>query len=115
MILEEGDKILIVYRRLFEGDETRYFAGIVDGYEAGVAKVTGRTWLRDTFSGGVVGKPDPTTKIFSIASGAVIVYELPDAANVDRLRFETGQTGGLWITDGAGFRLDLTERGGRAK
>ena len=54
MILEEGRLVLIVYRRLFERDEARFFAGVVDGYEAGLVKVTGRSWMWDQFAGKLV-------------------------------------------------------------
>ena len=37
MILETGAKVLIAHRRLFEGDHGRYFTGVVEGYEGGLA------------------------------------------------------------------------------
>jgi len=49
MILQEGDKIMVVHRRLFENDKARYFIGIVDGYENGIIKVSGHTWIKEQF------------------------------------------------------------------
>lgn len=110
MILEEGGKILVVYRRLFEGDEARFFVGVVDGYDSGVVKVTGHSWLKDPFAGALIEKSDLRTKIFSIASGTLIVYELPSELDLRKLRFESRPEGGLWFTDGGKFRLNLTEK-----
>ena len=47
MILAQGDKVMIVHRRLYQGDNSRYFVGVVDGYSDGIAKVSGHSWLRD--------------------------------------------------------------------
>ena len=47
MILNPGDKILVVHRPLFEADTARYFLGLVDAYEAGIAKVVGTSWVKD--------------------------------------------------------------------
>jgi hypothetical protein len=41
MLLEPEDKVLVVHRRLFEGDHQRFFVGIVENYEEGIAKVSG--------------------------------------------------------------------------
>ena len=111
MILEEGNKVLVVYRRLFETDEARFFAGIVDGYESGVMKVTGHSWMKDPFAGVLVEKPQQRTKILSIASGTLIVYLLPEQVVLKNLRFEQKKDGGLWLGDGASFQMNLTEKG----
>jgi hypothetical protein len=42
MILDSGDKILVVHRRLFEADSARYFLGSGDAYESGTPKLSAR-------------------------------------------------------------------------
>ena len=37
MILNKGAKVLISHRRLYETDHGRYFTGMVDAYEDGIA------------------------------------------------------------------------------
>jgi hypothetical protein len=51
MILERGAKVLVSHRRLFELDHGRYFIGVVEAYDAGVARVCGHTWTRDGYKG----------------------------------------------------------------
>jgi hypothetical protein len=114
MILKEGDKLLIAHRRLFEGDLVRYFIGHVEEYETGVVKATGHTYVRDAMDGLVIEKADARTKIFSLSSGTLIVYQLPDNAALESLKF-VSSVGRLTLTDGKGFTMNLTEatRGGR--
>lgn len=111
MILEAGSKVLVVHRRLFEGDEARYFIGVVDGYESGIAKVSGFSWTRDSLAGTFVEKHEPRTKIFSIMSGTLIVYILPANVDLKKVRFETENNGSSWLAGESGFKMNLTERG----
>lgn len=108
MILEMSDKILMVHRRLFEQDHQRYFAGEVHAYDAGVAKVTGLSFVRDDMSGSVLSKPEPRTKLISLASGSMIIYLLPKETNLQSLQF-SGEGGHLFLTDGGTLKMDLTE------
>lgn len=110
MILEEGYKVLVVYRRLYAGDECRFFTGVVDGYESGIVKVSGYSWMTDQFTGTVIEKAELRTKVFSIASGTLIVYQLPNDVDPKRLGFEKKPNGELWLTDGSAFKMNLTER-----
>jgi hypothetical protein len=110
MILQDGDKVLIVHRRLFEQDRSRYFVGIVDGYEAGIAKVTGYSWYQDTFAGKFVGKHDSRCKILSLASGTLMAYQLPAETDLNKLAFELDGKGSVYLTDHAGFRMNLDEK-----
>jgi hypothetical protein len=114
MILQEGDKILVAHRRLFEKDLVRFFIGQVEAYEGGVVKATGHTYVRDTMGGQLVEKADQRTKILSLSSGTLIVYELPHKVSLEKLRFVGGE-GRLVLTDGGGFTMNLNEgtHGGR--
>jgi hypothetical protein len=114
MLLKEGDKILVAHRRLFDKDEVRFFVGRVDAYEAGVVKVTGHSHVRDAMGGRVVEKAEERTKILSLSSGTLIVYQLPDQVILETLKFVSAG-GRLSLTDGKGFSMNLTEstQGGR--
>jgi len=108
MILESGTKVLLSHRRLFETDHARYFIGVVEGYEDGLARVTGHTWLRDGYTGEYVHKDDERTKIISITSGTVIVYQLPSSLQLGELAMRT-EGHQVFLTDGADFCMDMTE------
>ena len=74
MLLQPDDKLLVVHRRLFERDGSRFFVGRVDGYESGIVRLTGFTFVRDPIGGAVSRKSDPRTKLFSLSSGTLLVY-----------------------------------------
>jgi len=113
MLLDTGTKLLICHRRLFSEDQPRFFAGVVEASEGGLAKVSGFSWTRDP-SQGFVRKDDRRSKIVSLVSGTMFVYELPRELLIEDLHVE--QTGGhtVVMTDGRKFRIDLSERHGRA-
>jgi hypothetical protein len=108
MLLKEGDKILVAHRRLFEKDELRYFIGRIDAYEAGIAKTTGHSFLRDIMSGRLIEKAEQRTKILSLSSGTYIIYQLPDRVAIEALKFVLSD-GRLSLTDGMGFTMNLSE------
>ena len=108
-MLNQGEKLLIVHRRLFEKDTPRFFVGVVLIYEAGIVKVKGYTFVKDMFSGNMQKKSDLRTKVMSIVSGTLIVYQLPVTALLDSMRFSLDQDGGLVLTDEGGFSMDVSE------
>lgn len=110
MLLEPGSKLLVAHRRLYGTDHTRYFVGVVDAYEAGVARVTGTSWTRDPYSGELTLKGDARTKLISLAAGTLIAYVLPPDCDLSRLTIEVDPRKNVFLTDGAELRMDLTER-----
>lgn len=108
MILETGSKILIAHRRLFEGDHARFFVGVVEGYESGIARVSGHTWIRSGYHGEYRRKADESTKIVSLVSGTVILYALPSSVDLGSLRF-SNEAGDLYLRDDGGWQMDLSE------
>ena len=108
MILNKGTKVLVSHRRLYETDHGRYFTGMVDAYEDGIARVTGQTWMHDGYRGSYKRKDDLRTKIVPILSGSVIVYQLPSDTNLDALEIVIEGVK-MFMRDGEGFEMDLTE------
>ena len=108
MVLKAGNRILVVHRRLFEGDIARFFLGVVDAYEAGLARVTGFTFVREALEGKVLRKPEARTKILSLSSGTLIVYSLPDDLAIENVHIRAGD-GKLVLTDGGSFDINLAE------
>ena len=109
MLIADGAKLLVCHRRLFPEDSLRFFFGTVATYCDGIAKVSGFTWTRDP-THGFQRKADRRTKLGSLSSGNVIVYEIPPEIDLEDLRVE--QPGGhtVVVTDGGKFRMDLSER-----
>ena len=113
-MLNEGDKVLVVHRRLFRGDAAHYLVGRVDAYEAGLVKVTGHSYIRDPYTGRMLEKTEPRTKILALTSGTLIVYQLPPATVLESLAF-TWVEGRLSASDGQGFAMNLGEVALRGK
>ncbi len=110
MILSPGELVLISHRRLFSEDVPRFFIGEVEAYSAGIARVTGHSWLREAVRGDIQRKPDRRTKIVSLASGALLIYVLPRDLNLGALQMRQGKGQEVVLVDDAGFEMDLTDR-----
>ena len=109
MLLEPGTPLLVCHRRLFADDQPRFFVGRVDACEDGIAKVVGVTWTRDV-THGFQRKADLRTKLISLHTGTVIVYALPAEVEFEALRLEQPSGHEIVLSDGAKFRMDLSER-----
>lgn len=108
MLLKPNDKVLLVHRRLFEADTSRYFIGTVEAYESGVVKVTGQTCIRTDV--GWVKKDQVRTKLISLVADGVMAYQFPSDVQMEALEFRDGGRGFVVLTDGQGFEFDMTER-----
>lgn len=108
MLLKSGDNILVAHRRLFEKDQSRFFVGRVEAYDAGIVRATGFTYVLDMMSGRVVGKDEPRTKLLALASGTLIVYLLPAEAGPEAVGI-VSELGRLVLSDGKGFTMNLSE------
>lgn len=109
MIFEKEGKVLLVHRRLFNGDQPRIFIGVIQDAEQGLIKVRGHSWLQDHRTGAVFRKEDERTKIFAVISGALMIYELPHEVDLPALKFINTEDGRSWLTDEKHFRMDLSE------
>lgn len=109
MIIPAGSKILVCHRRLFHDDSPRYFLGVANAYENGMASVTGFTWIRDQINGKFQKRTDSRTKVMSLSSGTLICYILPDEVDVEVAEFlQNGNK--IWLKDlASGFCMELTE------
>jgi hypothetical protein len=108
MILNPGDNLLIVHRRLFERDQSRFFIGVVEAYQDGMARVSGYSFARDNRGENFCRKPERYTKLVAIASGTLMTYLVPAELAIDRVRMES-KDAGLCLTDGASFSMNISE------
>ena len=115
MLLNSGEKIFVAHRRLFEKDGVRFFIGSVDGYETGIVRATGHSYVRDNISGAMLEKAEERTKLFSVSSGTLLFYVLPGNVELNDLKF-VDNDGRISLHDGKGFSMNLSDspRGGQA-
>lgn len=107
-MLETGDNLLIVHRRLFERDQSRFFVGSVEDYQDGIVRIRGYTFARDSLDKNFCRKRECQTKLCAIGSGTLITYVVPRDADLEQIRMETLDEG-LCITDGRKFSMNISE------
>ena len=106
MIVRTGEKLMVVEKRLFDGDTRRLFLGQVEALEGGVARVTGTTWGWDPEEETYVCRDEIRTRIVSLTSGQALIYVLPPATNLRTMDVQReGQT--LIARDGEGFKMNV--------
>jgi hypothetical protein len=109
-LLEPGDVVLAVHRRLFDEDPPRFFLGRVEAYVDGMARVAGQTWVFDEYSEQVLVKEGQRKQLLALSSGMLIVYQLDRDVSLDRTEILYEPDGSIWLTDHRTLRVDLSER-----
>lgn len=109
--LEPGYKLMVVHRRLYKEDQSRYFIGTVDAFneKSGLLRMTGHTWAKSHRDLSVTKKEQARTKILALNSGTIIVYVLPMETRLDKLQFVSEVEGRVWLRDGQSVNLDMSE------
>ncbi len=108
--LEPGNKVLVVHRRLFEKDRPRFFLGVVEAFNEanGLIKISGRsTGLAK--AGGLATKKEKVTKVVSLTSGTLIVYQLETGTDTESAAIRITREGGVHLMAGDKLLLDLSE------
>jgi hypothetical protein len=108
MILQQGEKIHVIHRRHFEKDHHRHFVGMVEGYEHGVARVSGNVFTVDPVKFAYVRRPEKRTRIISIVSGDLLINVLPPHVDLDKVVYKQ-EKGAVRVTDGSDWYLDISE------
>ena len=108
MILKQGEKVHIIHRRQYEKDHHRHFVGIVEGYEDGVARVTGNVYTVDPVKFTFIRRPETRTRLVAVGSGHVLVNVLPASVALDKITYKTERKA-VRVTDGSSWYLDLSE------
>jgi len=107
-ILKPGEKLHVIHRRRLEREPHRYFAGIVEAYENGVARVTGYVYTVDTVKSAFFRRPDKRTRILAISSGDLLVNILPEHVDMDKIVYKLEKKS-VRVTDGSEWYLDISE------
>jgi len=83
--LAEGDRIVLIDRRLFKDDNTRIFVGIIEQTEGTLIRARGFTFHVSAYEvAGQERRGEERTRVFSMGSGD-IVYLLPKEQDISRL------------------------------
>ena len=111
MILQPGEKIHVVHRRLFEKDLRKHFIGVVEAYETGLVRATGHIWVIEDPKVNIFKRhPEPRTRILALHGGTLMLNVLPPMVDLEQVQYEHVGCS-IRVTDGAGWFLDLKEFG----
>jgi hypothetical protein len=108
MILQPGEKVHVIHRRHYEKDHHRHFIGVVEGYDGGVARVTGHVYTVDPVKFTFVKREEMRTRLVSIVSGDVLVNVIPASVELEKITYKQ-QRKAVRVTDGSDWHLDLSE------
>lgn len=109
MMLENGDKVLVSHRRLFDGDETRFFIGRTIMCEGPLVKIEGYSFVRDLSNGHVIKKEEKRIKLLSLASPGQMVYQLPADIDLESMEIVSRNSDAMLVA-GACQIMNLSER-----
>jgi hypothetical protein len=108
MILEKGEKIHVIHRRYLEKEPQRHFAGIVDAYEDGIARVTGYIFAVDPVKAVFFRRPELRTRFISLQSGDALVNILPPTVDLEKIVYKQ-ENKSVRVTDGGEWHMDISE------
>jgi hypothetical protein len=109
MIIEPGEKILVIIRRLFEMDLRRHFVGEIVGISESIVKVKGRAIVHNSVTNQYEIKPDIRLRILSLVDARNIINIIPREAIIEDVKYVLTDEKKLVVTDGETFTLDINE------
>ncbi len=106
--IRDGDKILVIDRKIFHDDNTRFFIGVVEEYDDGVVRVRGYPFHLSPYEvTGIERHGEERVRVIAIA-GDILLYLLPRETEVGKVQLRRSPKS-LQMTDGAAVTVDLTE------
>lgn len=111
MILEQGEKVHVIVRRMFERDLRRHFVGNVLEVSGDLARVEGYVFVLDSRTNQYTRRPSKRIRLIGLTDPGNIINVLPPGADLERIRYIQSQEKRLVVTDGETFNLDINEFG----
>jgi hypothetical protein len=112
MIIETGEKIHVIFSKLFEGDFTRHFVGTVEKCEGTLVRTMGCLYSQETkmgHAGDIVKRVDLRVRIIPLDCESVIVNILPKTVNIEKITYKYDVPDSvIRVTDGSDWHLDLS-------
>lgn len=111
MVLDQGDIVHVIERRLFEEDVRRHFVGKVAKCTERALRVQGYVFVHDRSENTFVRRLDVRDRVFSL-DNRIILNVLPRDINLEKVGYATIDEG-LIVSDGKTFTLNINEFGPR--
>ncbi len=106
--LSDGDRVLIIDRKLFKDDNTRFFVGVIEAYDSIAVRVRGYPFHLNPYEiSGAERHGEERIRILSMTAGDLI-YVLPREMDASKVHLRRSPKS-LMLTDGEAFTVDLSE------
>lgn len=107
-IVDRGEAIHVIERRLFSDDVRRHFIGEIVACTDRALRVKGHLYVYDSGASAFTRKLELRTRIIPL-DNRVIINILPEGVSLDEIYYTHDAEGNLTLTDGADFELDISE------
>jgi hypothetical protein len=111
MLIEEGTKLHVVYRALFEKSTRRHFLGEVIKADGVVCLLQGFAFVYDPKLEAYQRKPERRRTVIDLAESGYVVNIVDANVNLDDVNYRYLKDTGMVATDGKNFSLDINEFG----
>jgi hypothetical protein len=106
--LRDGDRLLVIDRKLFKDDNTRLFVGMIEEYDEVAVRVRGYPFHLSPYEiSGAERHGEERVRIISISAGDLI-FLLPRELDCSKVSLRRTPKS-LMLTDGENLALDLSE------
>ncbi len=107
-LVQAGDRIVVVDRKLFRDDNTRLFVGLVEEAHEQVVRARGYAYHINPYEvAGTERRAEERLRIVSLTAGDII-YTLPREVDIGELQVRRSPKS-LVLTDGKSLMMDLSE------
>ncbi len=108
MVLEAGEKVHVIQRRLHKDDTRSHFVGVVDAFEKNLARISGYLYTIDANLNQFVKRDKLRVRVISVSANSVIVNVIPQTVEIEKIYYEYRIKGNTIVTDGVNWSLDVS-------
>ena len=109
MMLQKEEVVFVMEHRLMESQLRRHFVGRVRACTEQAVRVEGYLFIYDSNHGTYFRKKRSQTRIIPLVDSRLSIMVLPEKTDLDNICYFEHPDGGLVVTDGREFELDVSE------
>lgn len=109
MIIEQHEKVHVVYRALYESSTRRHLVGEVVAVAGPVCRIHGYVFIYDSKTTDFIRKQKKRTTIIDVGDCGYIVNVINNDVDLDAITYRYLPESGSVVTDGKNFELNINE------
>jgi hypothetical protein len=113
MVVQVGEVIHVITRRLFETEQRRHFAGVVTEVNDCLIRVKGYAFVFDQGTNDFLRRDEQRERLFSLCDAGLVINILPMNAKLTEIKYTTDEEGRRVVTDNDTFSLNMSEFGSK--